>query len=36
VDSPNRAYGDGMRKIAYLAVAIATALFGYLALFSIV
>jgi hypothetical protein len=32
---PNRAYGDGMRKIAYLAVAIATALFGYLALFSI-
>jgi hypothetical protein len=35
VDSPNRAYGNGMRKIAYLAVAIATALFGYLALFSI-
>jgi hypothetical protein len=35
VDSPNRAYGDGMWKIAYLAVAIATALFGYLALFSI-
>jgi len=28
-------YGDGMRKIAYLAVAMATALFGYLALFSI-
>lgn len=35
LNSPNRAYGVGMRKIAYLAVAIATALFGYLALFSI-
>jgi hypothetical protein len=28
-------YGDGMRKVAYLVVAIAIALFGYLALFSI-
>jgi hypothetical protein len=35
MDSRNRAYGDGMRKISYLAVAIAIALFGYLALFSI-
>lgn len=35
MDSPIRAHGDSMRKIAYVAVAIAIALFGYLALFSI-